>query len=196
MKTSYWVVPLVVLLVVGGSCMTPSGGQYKYGDVTYSSADQALQAQREKLEKMLSEIHESPEHIAGSALVVVPSRERVGWKGVKVTGKGKLPKGAVEYVLSSALLTYEGMGRALQKYNLFDKLDICSSEDPASYKGEGYGFIVYLNLVDQTSAQWFVKLVATDKKEPVHSDNSLPEGTPRLVSWLESAAKACRQLQQ
>jgi hypothetical protein len=102
-------------------------------------------------------IEKSPSALDRRVAFVIPDRQRTRERGVVGADSASLE--AAKYVTEVLYISYQDMGESLRVSEAFRSVSIMDSTDPASFSVESgdYDFIVYLDLVDQETAQWYIK---------------------------------------
>ncbi len=164
---------------------------YRFGDTLYKSPEAALKAQRERNHDVAALIRHTPNPLGGRALCIIPSKNVIERKAIRKSLAVK-PE-AINYLVSSVELEFDGLAEALQRRKIFDELKIVKSEDPESIMLTGYEFIIYCVIKGPDQPQWFLKILTVNYPLPIYYDMSLPYGAPRMLSWLNNIEKLARE---
>jgi hypothetical protein len=166
-----------VCLALSG-CGMPKG--YWYDEVRYPKPKQALEAQRAAQDETIAKIQPLAEPVGGRALVILPDRELI-WAHV-AGPKESYSKSAKEFTLATNEMTWELHSEAVKKRHIFRMVEVQRSAKPDSLLASDYDAIIYPS---SNLMQWLMKTRKGTEPSPVYVDESKPQGTERIVSWLE-----------
>jgi hypothetical protein len=187
MKTMYLIVSsfLVVLFCLSG-CQAPM--QYKVGRETFSSKEEALARMDKVLDEIVSGISPTKTPSHGVATVVIPTIERIQKTEIKFTGnmKEKQMRESLDYVSKTQDRQHEFMYRAIEKRQLFDKVNLLRSPTPENASVGAGDYVIYFDNPNSDLAQWFVKGKDWTSPRPINANTALPLGVPRTISWLDN----------
>ena len=179
----------LILLLAG--C---TGPRYRFGEVWYDSREAALQAAQQKFTQDASAIAPTQAPIGGRAVYVIPSRELIQSRGIRVRSFGRIPTPEqIDYVVAVSELSMQSYAEALQRRRLFDHIKVLNSGTPESVRMPEYDATIYLLLKGPDHVQWFLRTASSQIPIPIYFDTSLPEGASRLMSWLESIERLSRE---
>jgi S1-C subfamily serine protease len=163
------------------SCFGCAG--YSYDGITYASREEALHAARQDIESSFAYVKESPTPIKGQASVIIPDRQRIRAKGVVTTGAVQYAQ--VEYIAEVLYLGYWAMADALRQANTFESIQVLESPDPqASAAATTSEYVIWLNLADANTAQWYLIRDRSLTPEAVAVDLGI-ERQRRAADWVE-----------
>lgn len=177
---------LLLLLVAG------CGGQFKYGDTTYSSREAAVQAVRTDIDAWVAGVTPLSERLGGRALVVVPTRTLIRAHGVQ--GGGPLTgEDAAQYVVDTIELGLLGSVEGVRKGAVFDDVTLLRNDNPEDALFDTYDYKLWLFAGGPTTWQWYLSRSGMTERETVSADAGL-EGTARVASFNQSIVRAGERL--
>jgi hypothetical protein len=172
----------LLLMLVGCSSTV-----YKVGGETFRSEEQALAAQKIRLDEITTQITPTEKKRGGSAVIIIPTFNTFMALGVKKTGNPK--QELVEYVGRSSVANYRAMFDFVDKRRIFDKVTLIEDDYPvptAKKMTAKYNAVIYFDLAGPNQAQWFVRAEPNYKNMLLDSDKSKAAGYSRTVSWLDN----------
>jgi hypothetical protein len=170
------------------------GATYTYDNVTYTTANEALGALNDHLEKTKAEIEPTPKKAGGALLFVSPSFDTCVALGIK--RRGNPQKEVIDYLGNYLVRSYAAMGDFIKKREIFDTVKMEIEEYPVPFAKKNknkYDAVIYLKLVSPDQAQWFLMAKPNYKKAAIHMDKSLPAGSERSISWLNNIEKILKE---
>ena len=173
--------------------------QFKYADKTYTDIDQANQARRQALDKVLSGIPPSSQPpLKARVLVALPDRRILLDRGVKVTGdKSALPLEAYTYLVQHQEADYDCMVEALRRRQIFTAVTSRRSDWPEGLTDPEAEAVISLSLKSPDQGDWLFRTMPEGAPRHIEYDRSLPVGSQRTLAWLEALEKVARnQLQE
>jgi hypothetical protein len=173
--------------------------QFKFGDKTYTDVDQANQARRQALDKVLSEIPPSSQPpLKARVLVALPDRKILLDRGVKVTGdKSALPLEAYTYLVQHQEADYDCMVEALRRRQIFTAVTSRRSDWPEGLTDPEAEAVLSLSLKSPDQGDWLFRTMPEGAPRHIEYDRSLPKGSQQTIAWLEAIEKMARnQLQE
>jgi uncharacterized SAM-binding protein YcdF (DUF218 family) len=174
--------------------VTPTTYTYTYSGKTYSSPQQALDAEQADLDRVIRQVFPTKNPVGGRALVVLPSRSLIEKYGVAKTGNpAMVSRDMVDFIVSNLDMGYRTMADALRARNIFDEVVVRNDDKPEMYVLPGYDAIIYLALLSQDQAQWYLKLPQQNKEVPIYMDLSRSIGIERVTAWLDNIEKNTRE---
>ena len=163
---------------------------YTYGSKTYYSSQQALDVEQADADRVIRQVFPTKNPVSGRALIVLPSRSLIERNGVKTTGNPAMVKREmIDFIVSNLDISYRTMADALRARNIFDEVVIRTDDKPETYVVPGYDVIIYLAILSQDQAQWYLKLPQQNKEVPIYIDLSRLIGIERVISWLDNIEK-------
>lgn len=180
------IVPLFFLIFTVFYGCNPSIFYYK--KAKYASMNAAFEAQRNDMNKMLSEINPTRNPLGGKALVVLPSRKLIEKEMIFYMSdkKGQW----IEYPVTSAENTFDSMADALRRRQIFREISIVKRDKPESATLDGYDTLIYLLATGPDQLQWYLKTSSSDEPVPIYYDHSFPiNSSRRVLSWLDYIEK-------
>jgi hypothetical protein len=179
---------LIFSIIILASCATQ---KYRFGDIIYDTPEAALKVAQEQCDRNVSVITPTENPLGARALCVLPSRNLIEKKGIRITGTPK-PEG-INYVVSISEIDQDGMAQALRKRQIFSDVKIVKSNDPETFTMPEYEIIIYRVIKSPDQIQWFLKTSPNKEALPIHMDMSLPVGAPRILSWLKHVENLARE---
>ncbi len=165
---------------------------YKYKSAQYTSSEAALQAQRDDINEMISEIKPTNNPLGGKALVVLPSRKLIESKVVKIFTSSPRREW-VDYFVMTIELDNDAKAEVLKRRKIFEEVAVTKSDQPETVTTPDYKIIVYLKLMAYDQMQWYLRTSFAEKSFPIYADNSLPVGMQRTFSWLDYLEKTAAE---
>lgn len=163
---------------------------YGYRGVNYSSSEQALKAQRDYRDRIISEISPTDRQLPYRALIVFPSRKLIEEKGLRV--KGSPNPDQFQYVVSALEMSFDFEAEAIKRRSIFEQVSTTKSDNPEKSISPEHDVIIYLLFEKAAEQQWFLKIPSKNEAIPIYVDTSL-EGSPRVLSWLNYIEKKAAQ---
>lgn len=180
--------------VLVGLCVTASACQpaYRYGNVSYPTAEAGLAAARADTDAVVATVHQSSNRVGGTAVVIIPSVSRARERGVVKTGNVRPEH--VDYVAKSLVISWSGMGSAVDRAGVFDTVTVVEDDDP-EVAASNTDWTIWLNLVEPNTAGWYLRKRGGDAREPLPIDTGL-QPKDRAAAWAESVGKVARRLSE
>lgn len=178
-KTVKFVV-LSFLLIFLCSCST-----FSYNNKSYSSAEEALLAQKEHLTNIENKISKSDKKFAGKAIVVVPSKKTCDSLGIKRTGAPAAE--LTDYIAGSLLADYSAFANYIRKRELFDMVELAVDDFCKPYADNvknDYLAVIYMQLLSPSQAGWFVMIKPDYTPKAINFSSTAEPGYPKIQSWL------------
>ena len=177
---------LVALVVVAGC-----GTQYKYGDNTYSSREEAVQAVRNDMSAQVAAVDPVSDGLGGSALAVVPTRDVLRAHGVSTAGPPD--SDAVEYIVDVLEINFLSVVDSVKKGEVFDNVTLLRADDAEGALYDNYDYKLWLFSPELGVWQWYLSKQGIEQREPVATDMGL-ERLDRLNSFNMDVVRAARSL--
>ncbi len=186
-----FLVSIAVLALSLCGCQTI---QYRIGQESYSSAEQALHRLEQINSDVLASISPTTTPIHATAKVVIPTLDRIQRTGIKMTGKmtADFMRKSVDYSIKSSDKNSEFMFKAIEKRKIFDSVSLIRNPSPEEASAEGCDYVIYLVNPNPDLIQWYVKGKDWKSGRPIHFDASKPLGTARTISWLDNLEESVR----
>jgi hypothetical protein len=163
--------------------------QYRYGNETFSSSEQALAKQKVDNDKVLETIQPTSTPVHGRALIALPSKEELHKHYIHTTGGMVVPsKEQWDYPCSILEGDHDALCKAVQKRGVFDEVTIVQVNDPAAASIGENDFLIYRD-VDG----WFIKGRKSAPAKIVMDVDSLPS-VLRTKSFLDSLKERAQAL--
>lgn len=181
MKHAYKLVVLTALSIFMCSCST-----FTYNQKTYSSAEEALLAQKEHLISIENQINRGYKKFDGKAIVVVPSKKTCEALGVVKTGSPSSE--FTEFIASSLLADYSKFPDYIRKRNLFDSVELAVDDFTKPYADKvknSYMAVIYFQLLSPNQAGWFVMNKPDYTPKAINFSSTAGPGYPKVQSWLD-----------
>jgi S1-C subfamily serine protease len=136
------------------------------------------------MDSTLAAVRPTRDQITAHAVVIIPNRQRIRERGVVTVGAVQTAQ--VDYITEVLYLSYWTMAESIRRSAAFDSLQILESLDPqASADASDADFVVWLNLVDRDTAQWYLRARSSHVAQPLPLDLGL-ERHRRAARWVES----------
>ena len=176
--TSYGTFLFCILLILQLSGCTNI--KYTYGGKTFPSSDEALVKQRQDLAEIIGAIKPTTAPVHGKALIIIPSREGLRQRYIRITGNpANLKQEQIEYICSLLENDQNMLAKAIQKKELFDQVTIETLLDPADASIGAHDFLIYRDI-----DLWYIKGRKTSPKK-ILMDSTSTSGLSRTNSFLE-----------
>jgi len=182
MKTRrlFIIAALVTLFLTG--CAT-----FRYGDRSFSNADNALKAQQERLTTILNKITPLEKPPYKKALIIIPDYAAIVDKSIK---KSRLstPE-VVDYVTKGTINDLIFTINTIKKYNLFEKVKTIETGFPkiTAKKNAATNRIVIYFYANNFNDQGWELLLSENKNKSIKLpfDTKVPAGIQRVEKWLK-----------
>jgi len=164
--------------------------QYHFNNNSYSTPDDALNAQREYLDGIENELKPYDFPPMGNALIVTPSKRTCGLNGIKSTGQPT--REMMDYFGKFLERDYASFSKILIKSNLFASVNHVIDDFPAQYVEnvkKNYSAVIYLNMESPNQISWFMLVPPVESPKRLNFDQKAEMGVPRTQSWLNSIKK-------
>jgi len=179
-----------ILLVVAILMFLPACTmQYKYGDKTYQTSAEAIQAARLERANLETSTNPVSNPVGGRIKMVLPDRQRIRDVGVVTTGNVR-PE-AINYIVDILQTSYLSLSKIVRKSQIFDSVQVLEAYDTKHPEIGDYDFLVWLYLENADSAKWFIQHSAKDEQKHIEfSGNALNKMLWRdsFISAVQSAA--------
>ncbi len=201
------VAPRRALIVLGGALglitLLTNGcaGGYIFRGHEYSR-ELFLEAVRKWTTQEVSTIQPTQTPVGGRALYVAPSREAIQNQEIRVHGGRSVATiaysvlvtpVAIDTLVTATEITFQAYLGALQRRQIFQNIAVVESKVPESVRMPEYEVSIYPLISGPNQLQWFLATSSDRRPHPLYYDTSLPEGGPRLLSWLESIERLARE---
>jgi len=181
---------LTLLLALSLIVITGCGTKYSFNNQTYKKPEQALQAHKDYLNKIESELKVSDSKPTGKVLIVTPSKKTA--ESLGITRTGQPGKEIIDYLGSYLENDYSHFSRFLTKSNLFETVEPVIDDFPKNYankkKGD-YDATIYLDMKSPTQISWFVMFSPEHEAKPIVIDSMAEQGSPKIQSWIDNINK-------
>ncbi len=177
----------LVFLVVFSVLSACGPTVFMFAGQTYQTAAEGLSAQRNYIDATISKIEPVPTPYAGRATIFVPTELDIRTRAL-VNPENHAPD-AVNYVVTTTHRALSAFHELVTRRNLFESAelrDVVGSIRPEIRPGE---HAIWVQLLSPNHHGW--KYFTADMPEPatILIDNSLPEGGPRFLDWLDRLAR-------
>jgi S1-C subfamily serine protease len=183
---------LLLCLITCGGC---SGGPYYYEYIPYATREEALAAARGNVARSVAQVEIAAKKIGGKLLVVIPTRDIIVSRGVKVIGGGHTRSGDIEFVADGVEINFLGIADAVRQAELFDDVAVIRSLNPEDEAFNGYDYKLWLFSFGIDQWQWYLTREDFTHRQPVTAYgtynktvylNSFNAMLARAVGLLES----------
>jgi hypothetical protein len=168
---------------------------FKLGGETFSSKEEALARMDKKVDEALSGISPSKTPLHGTATVVIPTIERIQRTGTKSWGNlsenNKME--SIDYVSKYTNKSLESTYKAIEKRQIFDKVNLVHSPTPDDASAGTGDYVIYYDNPSPGLDQWYVKGKDWASPRPVNANKAIPGGTQRTASWLDDLEESIRR---
>jgi hypothetical protein len=169
-------------------CISGCALQYQFEGVSYASRSDALVAQQRQLNAVLAAIVPVVNPLGGRATVILPSLALT--KAKAVTRTGNPSDDTVEFIAETISNVWVGNVDGLRRGQVFDSVTLVLSDAPAeAARTAGGDFIVWLDLIDANTAQWY-GASASGNIIALPVDTGVPVGAQRLQKWVNLVSEA------
>lgn len=162
--------------------------QYRFGTETYDTRAEAVGAVQQFVDSSLEQIVPVRGPVGGQAVVILASKSRMLSKGVATAGEPTTAGDeTADFLAEATFMGHAMMGEAIERAQLFDHLNVTSSDDPASTaRITGGQYVIWYDLRDWETAQWYVRSRSDGSVRRVPVDTAEEIGAPRIQKWLQS----------
>jgi len=174
---------LLLLLISIAGCVG-IGNTYRVNDKVFNDSSYALAYfESEILVPQLNQVTLSNVQNEGRAVFIIPSREVVNSKGIRITGpvNGDIVLYLQDFILKSYTFTYQ----AVQKAKFFSNIDFHQSSSPESHYSDAYDYFIYIDLQSPESA--FLKLRTKYSSEVITITSIAGKSLPDVCSSVAQA---------
>jgi len=189
MKKLLYIAAAFALLTLAGCATT----RYTFNGESYRSGTDALAAQKDYLDKLLTEIKSRDNTIDTKVLVVLPAPTTIEALGIKRTGTPK--QELIDYLTQFTVSDHQFFVDALRKSKLFKQVDLRVAEHTlkeARMAEDRYSAVIYYHLVSPTQFGWYLIKPNVDTPAQINSD-AIAKGAPRIESWIDSVESAYKK---
>ncbi len=178
----------VVALLVAGC----ASAEYRFGETSYANREEVTSAVQEFVDSTLARIAPVQRPVGGQAVVILASKQRFRERGVARPERLlDEDKETAEFVAETLFMGHAMMGEAIRRAEVFDYVNIVSSDNPGMTAPiSGGQFVVWYDLRDADNAQWFVRSRAGGLVRVVPVDTTEEIGAPRVQKWVQSVNDA------
>lgn len=150
-----------------------------------------MAAHQRQLDAVLAAIVPVLNPLGGRATVILPSLAQTKAKAVNRTGPSSTTQDeAVGFVAETISNAWVGNVDGLRRGQIFDSVTTVLSDTPAeAAKSAGGDFVIWLDLVDVNTAQWY-GVSASGNVVALPVDMGTPVGAPRLQKWVTLVSEA------
>jgi hypothetical protein len=179
--------PIVCVFLLCSGCVS-----YTYGKVSYRSSEEALAAAQKDIDASLMNVPEAETPVSGRVVVLIPDRARIRERAVFTRGNPN--QGQIDYIVEGSYRGIRAMGETLRKSKSFDTVVVQESKDPQGEAASTVAdYVVWLNLADQNTAQWYIAHGRNNRPRPVPVDLAV-EPPQRGAAWAKSVRQAAMEL--
>lgn len=179
----------LVLLSLSG-CATM---RYTFDGESYRSSADALAAQKDHLDKLLTDIKIRDTTIDAKVMVLTPAPATIEALGIKRTGTPK--QELIDYITKFSVADQQLFVDALRKSKLFNQVESRVAEHTlkeARIAEDKYAAVIYFHLVSPTQVGWYLIKAGVDAPVQINS-NTTAKGVPRMESWIDSVEAAYKK---
>ena len=183
---------ILVLLFITG-CVTTPNIIYSVGSEKYLSKELALQRLEQLHIELLSQILPINNTIQKSAIVAMPSLDRIERTGIKYSGdKASILPEQIDYIKAYIFKDFGANYKLIEKRHIFRELKLVYSDSPEKTQFIGYDFLIYLHNPSPDIAKWYIKSHSWEKPCYIPLDSN-KQGASRTLSWLIILEELARQ---
>jgi hypothetical protein len=166
-------------------CALQGCGTYHYGGKSYSSAEEALEAQKLQISERLEGVTKNSPYVGGKAFFFIPPRDVIKAKGIRAIGlrAGSAKEKMVPFLENDFLTIPE----VVKKGEFFDVVVV--GRDLSEIQSENPDYVITLETADK---EWRWDMYRADNpgnKIPVRADTT-KTGVDRVNSFNDSVSKA------
>ena len=166
--------------------------QYSYEGRWYKTDSEALAAQQRSIDSMLAQLVASDETIRGSAIVLLPTRDKIHELGWVQLSPGTVRKEQIDYLVSVMEAECRCVTETIKKRHLFDKTLVQVESDNVGFSDVDW--IIKLNMKSRTEQYWTLEHARSGKSSIVKIDQSEPTRLAKLLSLSNSIVLAARSM--
>lgn len=182
---------LVSLFITG--CVATLNVIYSVGSEKYYSKELAFQRLEQIHTELLSQILPINNTMQKSAIVAVPSQDRIERTGIKYSGnKASILPEQIDYIKAYTFKDFGAMYKVIEKRHIFRELKFVYNDSPEKTQFVGYDFLVYLYNPSPDIAKWYIKSHSWEKPCYIPLDSN-KQGASRILSWLIILEELARQ---
>ena len=178
----------VFLILVLAACVS-----YQYGEVTYQTADAALNKMRSDTAARLANVQKSTNPIGGRAKVVVPNRTLI--ERDYIIKRGEVSADSIKYIVDVTEIDFQNTIDGIEKSELFDSVTEFKLNDTTNPSIEDYDYLIWMYAKKNNQNQWYVKAKSSEKQSPIQFDMGLQKDQ-RLNSMISSIEETILKLGQ
>lgn len=169
-------------------CTSGCALQYQFDGVSYANRADAMAAQQRQLDAVLAAITPVINPLGGRATIILPSLALTQAKAVNRIGSPS--DDAIGFVAETMSNLWVANVDGLRRGQVFDSVTMVLSDAPAeAAKAAGGDFVVWLDLVDANTAQWY-GFSAAGNVVALPVDMGAPLGAQRLQKWVNLVSEA------
>lgn len=165
--------------------------QYTYGDATYATRDEAVQAARDDIDRSVSGVTPVTQRLGGRALAVVPTRPVIQAHGVK--GGPAAGGDAVDYIVDTLEINILGVTEGVRKGQIFDQVTVLRHDNPESALADTYDYKLWLFTGSGGRWQWYLSRKGVAEREPLSGDAGVAKDE-RFNAFNKSVIRAGERL--
>lgn len=166
---------------------------FTYNNEKFSSASAAYAAQKTRLESVKDNIAVVSPTIAGTLLVITPSKATI--EAVGITRRGSPSQELVDYVAQITATDAEYMAKHIAASKAFASVEGRVSDYPlkeARKESGRYTAVMYLHMLSPAQVGWYLMKSNGDDPIQINSDATAEAGAPKINSLIRNAVAAYR----
>lgn len=172
-------------------CMAGCGHVYKYDNVSYGDANEALTAARKDISLALLPVIPEVTQIPGTAIVLIPPHDIIVERAVVKSASTKPDQ--YNYVANVLSEGYNNLGVAIKKAKVFESLTVAESRTLSTETRADW--IIGLNLGANNTAQWYFKRRGASNIATIPIDTG-KERHERPAAWVKTVKNAATNMLQ